>query len=162
MTTEATAIQSADTMYQYTVALQSLLDPKRAHAKDFGNTSFSHVICAITEKCSSACIRSASDLFVRSAMLTASEGTIDDAMTLIVDAAVGCVLERVDAVLLGAESVVESGDIINKIGTYTMAMCAKEKSITIYVLTESIIFFISQLLLEHAFPKSQSGNQFFA
>lgn len=60
--------------------------------------------------------------------------------TLIVDAAVGYIMEKVDMVLLGAEGVVESGGVINKIGTYTLAMCAKEKNKPVYVLAESFKF----------------------
>ena len=36
--------------------------------------------------------------------------------TVILDAAVGYVMEKVDMVLCGAEGVVESGGIINKVG----------------------------------------------
>lgn len=38
--------------------------------------------------------------------------------TLVLDSAVGYVMERVDLVLVGAEGVVESGGIINLVGTY--------------------------------------------
>ncbi|CAG9133524.1 unnamed protein product [Plutella xylostella] len=60
--------------------------------------------------------------------------------TLILDAAAGYVLEQVDLVLLGAEGVTESGGIINKIGTYTVAMAAQELKRPVYVLTESFKF----------------------
>ncbi|XP_044010108.1 translation initiation factor eIF-2B subunit alpha, partial [Aphidius gifuensis] len=40
----------------------------------------------------------------------------------------------------GAEGVAESGGIINKIGTYTMAICAKEMKKPFYVLAESFKF----------------------
>ena len=32
----------------------------------------------------------------------------------------------VDCILMGAEGVVESGGIVNKIGSYTISLCAKE------------------------------------
>ncbi|XP_076297598.1 eukaryotic translation initiation factor 2B subunit alpha [Lasioglossum baleicum] len=60
--------------------------------------------------------------------------------TLILDSAVGYVMEKVDMVMVGAEGVAESGGIINKVGTYTMAMCAKEVKKPFYVLTESFKF----------------------
>ncbi|XP_046641129.1 translation initiation factor eIF-2B subunit alpha-like [Daphnia pulicaria] len=60
--------------------------------------------------------------------------------TLILDSAMGYVMESVDLVLVGAEGVVESGGIINKIGTYTMALCAKEMHKPFYVLAESFKF----------------------
>lgn len=60
--------------------------------------------------------------------------------TLILDSAMGYVMESVDLVLVGAEGVVESGGIINKVGTYTMALCAKEMHKPFYVLAESFKF----------------------
>lgn len=60
--------------------------------------------------------------------------------TLILDSAIGYVMENVDMVLTGAEGVVESGGIINRIGTLTMALCAKEMNKPFYVLAESFKF----------------------
>ncbi|XP_063906572.1 translation initiation factor eIF2B subunit alpha [Zophobas morio] len=60
--------------------------------------------------------------------------------TLILDSAVGYVMEQVDFVMVGAEGVVESGGIINKVGSYTIAVCAKEMKRPFYVLTESFKF----------------------
>ncbi|KAI4459303.1 translation initiation factor eif-2b subunit alpha [Holotrichia oblita] len=62
------------------------------------------------------------------------------ACTLILDSAVGYVMEKVDFIMVGAEGVVESGGIINKIGTYTIGLCAKEMKKPLYVLTESFKF----------------------
>uniref|UniRef100_G3MQ58 Translation initiation factor eIF2B subunit alpha n=1 Tax=Amblyomma maculatum TaxID=34609 RepID=G3MQ58_AMBMU len=75
--------------------------------------------------------------------------------TLIVDAAVGYVLEKVKVVLLGAERVVESGGIINKIGTYTIGMCAKEKNLRVYVLAESFKFARQYPLNQRDLPNEQ-------
>ncbi|KAM9841027.1 translation initiation factor eIF2B subunit alpha [Aulostomus maculatus] len=61
-------------------------------------------------------------------------------VTVILDAAVGCVLEKVDQVIVGAEGVVESGGIINKIGTYQLALCAKAHNKPFYVVAESFKF----------------------
>lgn len=47
---------------------------------------------------------------------------------------------QVDMVLIGAEGVVESGGIINKVGTYTMALSAKEMNKPVYVVAESFKF----------------------
>lgn len=60
--------------------------------------------------------------------------------TIILDSAVGLILERVDFVLLGAEGVVESGGIINKIGTTTIGLCAKMFNKPVYVAVESFKF----------------------
>lgn len=60
--------------------------------------------------------------------------------TLILDASIGYIMETIDFVLVGAEGVMESGGIINRIGCYTMALCAKEMKKPFYVLTESFKF----------------------
>lgn len=60
--------------------------------------------------------------------------------TLILDSAVGYIMEQVDFVMVGAEGVVESGGIVNKIGSFTMALCARETKVPVYVLTESFKF----------------------
>lgn len=60
--------------------------------------------------------------------------------TLILDAAVGYIMEQVSAVMLGAEGVTENGGIINKIGTYSIGMAAYELKKPVCVLTESFKF----------------------
>ncbi|XP_037949279.1 translation initiation factor eIF-2B subunit alpha-like [Teleopsis dalmanni] len=60
--------------------------------------------------------------------------------TLILDSAIGYVMESVDFVMVGAEAVVESGGIINRIGSFTMGLCAREMKRPFYVLAESFKF----------------------
>ncbi|PAA87310.1 hypothetical protein BOX15_Mlig004119g1 [Macrostomum lignano] len=60
--------------------------------------------------------------------------------SLVLDAEVGVALERVDMVLLGAEAVTQSGGIVNKIGTYTVCLCAHALNVPVYVLAESCKF----------------------
>nr|XP_020658307.1 translation initiation factor eIF-2B subunit alpha isoform X1 [Pogona vitticeps] len=60
--------------------------------------------------------------------------------TVILDAAVGYIMEKVDLVIVGAEGVVENGGIINKIGTNQMAVCAKAQNKPFYVVAESFKF----------------------
>ncbi|XP_058811971.1 translation initiation factor eIF-2B subunit alpha [Topomyia yanbarensis] len=84
--------------------------------------------------------------------------------TLILDSAVGYVMETVDLVFVGAEGVVESGGIINRIGTFTMAMCAREMKKPFYVLVESFKFTrlypLNQRDLpdDYKYPKSSLGD----
>jgi len=59
---------------------------------------------------------------------------------MILDAQVAYKLGKVDMVLTGAEAVVESGGIINKIGTSQMALLARAKGIPVYVAAESYKF----------------------
>ncbi|KAG8515011.1 Translation initiation factor eIF-2B subunit alpha, partial [Galemys pyrenaicus] len=61
-------------------------------------------------------------------------------VTVVLDAAVGYIMERVDLVIVGAEGVVENGGIINKIGTNQMAVCAKAQNKPFYVVAESFKF----------------------
>ncbi|CAI9740908.1 translation initiation factor eIF-2B subunit alpha-like [Octopus vulgaris] len=59
---------------------------------------------------------------------------------LILDAAVSSVMPDVDLVLVGAESVVESGGIINRIGTFNIALAAKAFNKPVYVVAEFFKF----------------------
>jgi len=55
--------------------------------------------------------------------------------TLIVDAAAGSLLRRgmVDAVIVGADRIAANGDAANKIGTYPLAVVARENGVPFYV-----------------------------
>jgi methylthioribose-1-phosphate isomerase len=55
-------------------------------------------------------------------------------MTLIVDNAAGYYLQKgaIDLVLVGADRVVANGDVINKIGTYKLAVVASENGVPFY------------------------------
>ncbi|KAI6217478.1 EIF-2B GDP-GTP exchange factor subunit alpha [Aphelenchoides fujianensis] len=55
--------------------------------------------------------------------------------TLILDSAAGYLMERVDAVIFGAEGVMENGGIINKIGTLGIAIAARAFHKPVYVFT---------------------------
>ena len=58
-------------------------------------------------------------------------------VTLILDAAVAYMMERVDLVVVGADGVVESGGIMNTLGTYQVAVVAKAMNKPVYVAAES-------------------------
>jgi len=60
--------------------------------------------------------------------------------TLILDSAVAYLMSRINLVVFGAEGVMETGGIINKIGTYGIALCAKAMGKCVYVMAESIKF----------------------
>ncbi|KAJ2579670.1 translation initiation factor eIF-2B subunit alpha [Coemansia sp. RSA 1836] len=59
---------------------------------------------------------------------------------VVLDAAVGYIMEKVDLVLAGAEGVVENGGLINKVGTYQLAIVAKAAKKPFYALAESFKF----------------------
>ena len=59
---------------------------------------------------------------------------------LILDCAVGAYLDQVDMVLVGAEAVMENGGVVNKTGTYQVAIVAKALNKPFYVAVESYKF----------------------
>lgn len=59
-------------------------------------------------------------------------------VTLIADAAASVQMERVAAVVVGADSVRADGALVNKIGTYPLALVARECQVPVYVLAETL------------------------
>lgn len=57
---------------------------------------------------------------------------------LIADAAAGYFMNQVSAVVLGADSVREDGSVINKIGSYPIALAARDAHVPVYVLCETL------------------------
>jgi len=57
-------------------------------------------------------------------------------VTLIVDSAVKSVMHKIDLVLVGADSITSTGDLINKIGTAGIAVIAKESGVKFYSCAE--------------------------
>ncbi|KAG9302783.1 hypothetical protein G9A89_009560 [Geosiphon pyriformis] len=76
-------------------------------------------------------------LGVRSAKILRKAGI---PATVILDTAVGYVIDKVDAVFVGAEGVVENGGLINAIGSYQLAIVAKAASKPFYAVIESYKF----------------------
>ncbi|MED6192515.1 hypothetical protein PIB30_010720 [Stylosanthes scabra] len=65
---------------------------------------------------------------------------LDIPVKLVIDSAVAYTMDEVDMVFVGADGVVESGGIINMMGTYQIAMVAKSMSKPVYVAAESYKF----------------------
>jgi translation initiation factor eIF-2B subunit alpha len=59
---------------------------------------------------------------------------------IILDSAVAYSMQRVDLCLVGAEGVVESGGVVNMLGTYQLAVVAKACKTPLYVATETFKF----------------------
>ena len=78
-------------------------------------------------------------------------------VTVVLDSGVGYVMERVDMVLVGAEGVVESGGVINKLGTYTVALAAKAHAVPLYVAAESFKFARLFPLSQRDLPVERKG-----
>ncbi|KAL9182323.1 hypothetical protein ACHAXT_012975 [Thalassiosira profunda] len=60
--------------------------------------------------------------------------------TVVLDSAMGYIMERVDLVLVGAEGVVENGGTVNKVGTFALGVMARELGVPFYVAAESYKF----------------------
>ena len=74
--------------------------------------------------------------FLQGARLTAWELTqLGIPATMVVDSAAGLLLKEhhVECVIVGADRIASNGDTANKIGTYTLAVVAKENHIPFYV-----------------------------
>ncbi|KAF3792289.1 Translation initiation factor eIF-2B subunit alpha [Nymphaea thermarum] len=66
--------------------------------------------------------------------------TLEVPVKLLIDSAVAYTMDKVDVVLFGADGVVESGGIINMMGTYQTALVARSMSKPVYVAAESYKF----------------------
>ena len=74
--------------------------------------------------------------FLQGARLTAWELLRDGIeTTVITDGMVGALMQsgRVDLVVVGADRIAANGDVANKIGTYTVAVLAREHDLPFYV-----------------------------
>lgn len=74
--------------------------------------------------------------FLQGARLTAWELKKDNIdVTLITDSMAGYMMKKglINAVVVGADRIAANGDVANKIGTYTVALLAKEHKIPFYV-----------------------------
>jgi translation initiation factor eIF-2B subunit alpha len=60
--------------------------------------------------------------------------------SVILDAAVAYVMDKVDFVLVGSEAVVESGGLINAVGSNQIAIIAKAANKPFYALAERSVF----------------------
>lgn len=70
---------------------------------------------------------------IKTAEALAAEGI---PCSVILDAAVAYVMEKVDFVLVGSEAVVESGGLVNAVGSNQIAIIAKAANKPFYALAE--------------------------
>ncbi|QRV77543.1 translation initiation factor eIF-2B beta subunit [Ceratobasidium sp. AG-Ba] len=72
--------------------------------------------------------------------------------TVVLDSAVAYVMDKVDFVLVGSEAVVESGGLINAVGSFQAALIAKAANVPFYALAESYKFLRLFPLSQHDLP----------
>jgi translation initiation factor 2B subunit (eIF-2B alpha/beta/delta family) len=65
-------------------------------------------------------------------------GLADTAITITLysDAAVGVAAARADVALVGADSVLADGTLVNKVGTYPLALACRAAGVPLYAVTE--------------------------
>lgn len=81
--------------------------------------------------------------FLQGARLTAWELVQDGFdVTLIADSAAGYLMQRrrVDLVVVGADRIAANGDVANKVGTFSLAVLARENGVPFYVAAPSSTF----------------------
>lgn len=78
---------------------------------------------------------------------------------LVMDASIGIYLEKVDMVMVGAEGVCASGGILNKVGTYPLAICAQAINKPFYVVAESYKFIRMYPLNQNDVPTSTRQHE---
>ncbi|KAI0281366.1 hypothetical protein BGY98DRAFT_1094860 [Russula aff. rugulosa BPL654] len=82
--------------------------------------------------------------------------------TVVLDSAVAYVMDKVDFVLVGSEAVVESGGLVNAVGSNQMAIIAKAENKPFYALAESYKFHRLFPLSQYDLPTHNSGILSFA
>lgn len=63
-----------------------------------------------------------------------------------IDAAIGVLIPESDVVMVGADSVAASGDVLCKVGTYPSALVAREHGVPFYIAADTLKFDTSTLL----------------
>lgn len=77
---------------------------------------------------------------------------------IILDISIGYHMKDIDCVIVGADAVCENGGIINKIGTFTCALCCKNFKKPFYVMVESLKFLKLYPLDQYDIPEIE-GNK---
>ncbi|MCX8191600.1 MAG: NUDIX domain-containing protein, partial [Nitrososphaerales archaeon] len=67
-------------------------------------------------------------------------------VTLITDSAAGYFVGDSDLVLVGADSILTDGSLVNKVGTYSLALAAKDKGVPFYTVCEKCKFDVRSYL----------------
>lgn len=85
--------------------------------------------------------------------------TLGIPVTFITDSAVGHFMSGVDMVLVGADSILADGSVVNKIGTYLVALAAKDKSVPFYSVCELSKFNVRNYLGEETVLEEKEPSE---
>jgi translation initiation factor eIF-2B subunit delta len=76
--------------------------------------------------------------------------------TLISDGAMGIVLQEVDACVVGADGVLQDGSLINKTGSYLLALAASQRAVPFYSICETFKYHVGAVPYQ---PESKSPDE---
>lgn len=79
--------------------------------------------------------------------------------TLIVDSAARSAMKKADIVVVGADAITSEGNVVNKIGTATIAALAKEARVPFYVVSELLKFDPATLCGEYEELEERDRNE---
>lgn len=79
--------------------------------------------------------------------------------TLIVDSAARCFIKSADMAIVGADAISSEGNVVNKIGTACIALCAKEARVPFYVVSELLKFDPLTLCGEYEGIEERRGDE---
>lgn len=76
-------------------------------------------------------------------------------VTLMVDALMCYAVKNSDSILIGADQILKNGNVVNKIGSYPLAVCAKEFNKPFYVIADKSKFVNKTKFFSNSFPKNE-------
>lgn len=80
---------------------------------------------------------------------------------LIIDAAIGKFIDQIDLVLIGVDSILKDGSIINKIGTYPLALLAKISKKSVYAVCDSFKYNLRSHFGEKILIEQKPSNEIY-
>lgn len=80
---------------------------------------------------------------------------------LIIDAAIGKFIDQIDLVLIGVDSILKDGSIINKIGTYPLALLAKISKKSVYAVCDSFKYNLRSHFGESILIEKKPSNEIY-
>ncbi|MFQ5761416.1 MAG: NUDIX domain-containing protein [Candidatus Bathyarchaeia archaeon] len=82
-------------------------------------------------------------------------------VTLVVDAAAGRLMKETDGVIVGADGVLGDGSVVNKVGTYPLALAAHDQDVPFHVLADTFKFNVASLLDGDVALEEKEGTEVF-
>jgi translation initiation factor 2B subunit (eIF-2B alpha/beta/delta family) len=138
------AVEEAEALIQYSEAAVLEVAQRTAHYLGPGRTLFTHslssTVAAVFEQLREQSVRAIiteSRPLQEGYLLAGELSEWGIPTTLITEAQAGLFIGEADAVLVGADSLLPDGSLVNKAGSYLVALAAREQNVPFYVCCES-------------------------